>query len=205
MSNPWDIVSAIATAIAAVGACIALIMLVWQTKYPYRKLVGVLMRKNVKKELPDSMVLVDTVEFVLYNNGNQNIKINDVSLRLNDRLLPIKDTFTLTSGFPVTIEAGDNKDYYWESYAFEKLVSEFIKQNRRLKRKKVKFQIIDNCGNQYNVKTRYKHKAFFRGNLKKARFNIGVDFVANLRKKSFEDVQNDCNKLMESQTEEKKD
>ena len=161
----WTAFGAIGSTIGSAATTIAVIVALWQTKYPYKK--------NLKLKFSDSTKIVSErnsnlpmlVSLDIANIGNRDVHLKEWGIILMNKKRTIlfsqfpTDEFptvlkkSLFPEFPLHLPIDKTITLYFEQQLFLNAIFESVKEKDLKKHQQVKIYVMDSTGKKYYTKT----------------------------------------------------
>lgn len=162
----WTAIGAIGSTVGSFVTAIAIIVALWQTKYPYKKRLKLAFSDCTTIAIETSMDFPKLVSLDISNVGNRDIYIQEWGyiLRKKNRVqilsqvsaekFPALIRKKLFPALPIYIPVEQTEALYFEQKLFLNSVLECVDEKTLHKSQKIKIYVIDSSGKQYVVKTK---------------------------------------------------
>ncbi len=160
----WSAFGAIGTTIGSLITAIAVVIAVKQYRQPLKKIVQVKVTSAISWDTISGRPL-DFYCISVKNRGIRSVQINSIYIKGNRKNIWINNVeFNSNAkiGFPVKIEAEENKDFLFEVDTFRKEIKRAVEKKILSKRKKLVIFVTDSPGDNYICKTKLKIRSLIR-------------------------------------------
>ena len=162
----WAAFGAIGTVVGSVATTAAVIVALWQTKYSTKKRLKIEFNDDIKLYNEHlGKIVGEYIGISIINIGNRDVIITDWSILTNNKSrtkIMTERQGILKVSLPAKVEIENKLDLNYEREYFNNFIKDITQKHPKLKKQKIKFQVMDSTGKKYRINSKKTYEEYCR-------------------------------------------